>query len=296
MTLVLAINGPETVWMVTDTRLSFKNGPPKDDGQKIMVLETTDGVALLGYAGLGKTARGTQPSTWMSSVLRGRNFPQERMLQMLADALKREFPPHLKGQSEIPLHIVIVSAFCEGKPQAYTIELVTTPDKSQFFRFVRRVHSERARPPRLSLAGSGATYLASKTDWIRTIFRTIKAHNNRKLSDYAVADVLAKINLEAHSHEKTVGPNCIVAWRHRNGGLHKGGGAHQFYEHGKRVNSDLLPIIGNGADIKAILQVLAPEFQRSLTAMMNGVSRDIDTGSLGEALSKLPVQPDEKLN
>ena len=73
VTLVLALHGREALWVVTDRRLSYGTGrPPKDDAVKVMGLETTDGVALLAYAGLGMTPRGMQPSDWMSNVLRGR--------------------------------------------------------------------------------------------------------------------------------------------------------------------------------------------------------------------------------
>jgi hypothetical protein len=55
VTLVVAVTGPESIWLLADRRLSYAARPPKDDGRKIMFLETTDGVAILGYAGLGAT-------------------------------------------------------------------------------------------------------------------------------------------------------------------------------------------------------------------------------------------------
>ena len=75
MTFILAVRGPKSIWLLADRRLSYEGRLPKDDACKVMFLETTDGVAILGYAGLGATARGTEPSDWMSAVLRGRNFP-----------------------------------------------------------------------------------------------------------------------------------------------------------------------------------------------------------------------------
>ena len=62
MTLVLSITGPETIWVVADRRLSFADRAPADDARKIMFLESTDGIAILSYAGLGCTARGTEPA------------------------------------------------------------------------------------------------------------------------------------------------------------------------------------------------------------------------------------------
>ena len=92
MTLVVTINGPETIWALTDRRLSYKILPPNDGGRKIMFLEATDGFAILGYCGLGATLRGTEPADWMSSVLRGRNLPLEQSLGVLAAAIKRAAP------------------------------------------------------------------------------------------------------------------------------------------------------------------------------------------------------------
>lgn len=73
MTLIMAVTGPESIWLLADRRLSYADHSPKDDARKVMFLESTDGAAILGYAGLGATARGTEPADWMSAVLRGRN-------------------------------------------------------------------------------------------------------------------------------------------------------------------------------------------------------------------------------
>ena len=66
MTLVLSVVGPESVWTVADRRLTDRGRVVREDARKIMFLETTDGVAILAYAGLGATARGTEPADWMS--------------------------------------------------------------------------------------------------------------------------------------------------------------------------------------------------------------------------------------
>jgi hypothetical protein len=109
VTLILSVNGPKSIWLLADRRLSYKVGPPKEDGRKVMLLTTTDATAILGYAGLGGTAAGTEPADWMSAVLRGRNFPLEPSLGALADAIKAQFPRHM---AEIfPAHYVIAPAF-----------------------------------------------------------------------------------------------------------------------------------------------------------------------------------------
>ena len=80
MTLVLAVSGPESIWLVTDRRLSRGGRPFRDDARKTMFLDTNDGVAMLGYAGLGETRNGTEPADRMSAVPRGRKLPLEKAL------------------------------------------------------------------------------------------------------------------------------------------------------------------------------------------------------------------------
>ena len=96
MTLVATINGPETIWVLADRRLSSGSRVVREDARKVMFLEATDGVAILGYCGLGATGQGNEPSNWMSAVLRGRNLPLEQSLGVIADAMKEQFPRHAR--------------------------------------------------------------------------------------------------------------------------------------------------------------------------------------------------------
>jgi len=96
MTLIVAATSPESIWLLADRRISYEHRAPKDDARKIMFLDADDGKAILGYAGLGETAQGTEPADWMSTVLRGRRHFLEQSLGVLADASKRELPPHLR--------------------------------------------------------------------------------------------------------------------------------------------------------------------------------------------------------
>jgi hypothetical protein len=194
VTLVVTINGPETVWLLADRRLSRGGQPWKEDARKVMFLETTDGVAILGYAGLGETTQGgTEPSDWMSAVLRCTNFSLEQSLGVLAEAMKRQFPRHMFG---LPSHTVLVPAFLGGEPRLYTIGLALTPDrKSYAFRYTRvvnRMPPATSRTPRFGLAGSGAPYLlAQDKKWIRGLLRVVRANDRGQVSPLVVADHLA---------------------------------------------------------------------------------------------------------
>ena len=156
MTLVVAVAGPKTIWLLADCRLSYGGGrSPRDDARKVLILETIDkGRAILGYSGLGATVRGTEPSDWMSAVLRGRNLPLEQSLGVLAEAMKREFPPHMlqmpgKGT---PAHNILVPAFLGGEPKLYTIGLACARDqKTHAFGY----WSHEVRITTVGLSGSG---------------------------------------------------------------------------------------------------------------------------------------------
>jgi hypothetical protein len=140
MTLVVTINGPETIWLLADRRLSTTSGRVlKDDGCKVMLLETTDGVAILGYAGLGATAQGTEPADWMSAVLRSRNLPLEQSLGVLAEAIKKQLPRHMARMPRPAAHYVIVPAFLGKELRLYSIDLAFAPDRKWYFRYTRHI-------------------------------------------------------------------------------------------------------------------------------------------------------------
>ena len=146
MTLVVAVTGPESIWLLADRRLSYADRSPKDDARKVMFLESTDGVAILGYAGLGATAaRGTEPADWMSAVLRGRNLPLEKSLGVLAKVMREQLPRHMfrmPGNGG-PVHHLIVPAFFGKEPRLYSIDLVFAPDRKSYqFRYTRHVANE----------------------------------------------------------------------------------------------------------------------------------------------------------
>jgi hypothetical protein len=291
--------------MLADRRLSYRNRPPKEDGRKLMFLETKDGVAILGYAGLGATAKGTEPADWMSSVLRGRNVPLEHALGELAGALQRQLPKHLlRLPRDVPAgHNIVIPAFVEGEVRLYTIDLALAADRRSYaFRYTRHVvnqTSERPRTPRLALAGSGAMCLIRDRRWIRDLLRVVHACDRGTVSPRTVADQLARVNQIAHQNTRdgSVGPRCIVAWRHNKEGVHKGGGAHQFFERGSRTaDSGALPTIANGMDVQALIQAIMPHTMAQMKAMRDGTpSAELDVAGLNAELAKLPEHPDEEL-
>lgn len=306
MTLALAVTGPESIWLLADRRLSYEARAPKDDGHKVMFLETADGVAILGYAGLGATAKGTEPADWMSAALRGRNLSLEQSLGVLSRATREQFPQHMVRMpaNSTAAHHVIVPAFLDGEPRLYTIDLVFAPDRKSYqFRYTRHVASRSPgiapRTPRLGLGGSGAFCLTQDRKWMRELLRVVRANERGQVSPDTVADFLANLNNDVHLTvpDKSVGPRCIVAWRYRKGGVHDGGGGHRYYTGPVRDRSSpSLPTISRGADLNAIVEAIAPQAMKRLEAMLKGEpTEDLDIDETNAALARLPREPDEKL-
>lgn len=306
MTLILTVNGPDSLWLLADRRLSDQGTPTRDDARKVMFLETTDGVAILGYAGLGATALGTEPADWMSAVLRGRNLPLEQSLGVLADALKTQFPPHMKQmRGPPPAHSVLVAAFVNNEGRFYTIDLVFASNRKTFkFRYPRHLKQRPTPPaavwtPRLGLGGSGAAYLLRDKKWNRPLLRLLRAYDDGRINARAVANHLASLNHEVHlgTPDGSVGPRCIVAWRPRKGAAHRGGAGHQFYTGILGDDSTpSLPTIANGMDLHAMVSVMMPHYMKRFDGIgASQGSAEVDYNQLNAELAKLPDTPDEHL-
>ncbi|MEO8559484.1 MAG: hypothetical protein ABI439_10505 [Rhodospirillales bacterium] len=295
MTLVIAVTTPESIWLLADRRLTYPNSRTKDTARKIMSLEADDGVALIGYSGLGATAFGTEPSDWMSAVLRGRRLPLEQLLDVLASAIKEHIPEKLKKRRPGHIHQVLIPAFVKRKARLYTIALVASNAISDIkLEYQRQIldvtHPHSNVPPRLAIAGSGSRFFINNP-LQRKLMRLVKASDRKKIRPELVADALAELNYNVHKIDKSVGPSCIVTWRFR-----KSGGGVQFYTGTRRESSPGIPGIGAGMDISAIaalaMQYLLPSMQ---PALADGVTSNNNDTKFDQALSKLPGGPDEKL-
>jgi len=306
VTLIVTVNGPESIWLLADRRLSSRGCPTIDDARKLMCLETTDGVAILGYSGLGATALGTEPSDWMSAVLRGRNLPLEESLSVIAEAMKKQIPRHLvqiHGEGGLE-HQVIVPAFLEGEARLYTIDIAVAPDQKNYrFRYTRHVINRPSvktpMTPPVIIGGSGALYLNQDRKWKRNLLHLVGAADRGKVSPITIADYLAELNKEVHLNvaDQSVGPRCIVAWRHRKGGVNDGGGGQQYYTGTDRdPNSPALPSLACGMDMSALANAMMPHFLKMSKAVRTGeATQGMDEDEINAKLALLPDKPDEKL-
>jgi hypothetical protein len=146
-------------------------------------------------------------------------------------------------------------------------------------------------------------WLQGKNEWSkkrRELLRLARACDQGKISPNAVATRMAEINFWVHTGEPTVGPRCVVAWRHRKQGFHNGGGAHQFYNGLKPESSsgpaDELPLIANGNDLSAFFNVIMPHMREQMASLVAGKqAAEIDKDKMNAELAKLPTDPDERL-
>lgn len=304
MTLVVAVSSEKSIWLLADRRISYQYQPPKDDARKLLFLETIDGNAILGYAGLGITALGTEPSDWMSRVLRGHNLTLEESLGLLADASREKLPEHLETLpiSNIRAHHIIIPAFVKGEPRLYSIDLVRPRDHSDYlFRYTQHLSSrsppKKRMPPRIAYSGSGAKHL--QQGWDRKLLRILTAYEGGRISLSAVANAFAQLNnqvadKESKVKEPTVGKRCIVAWR-----FQEGGGGHAFFD-GTQQETDsfgtVIPTIGRGWDINAIVKAILPLTMPSLDGIIRGEIIESDRKLINAELAKLPHEPDDKLS
>lgn len=309
MTLVIAVHNRRCLWVVADRRLSYADGrPPIDNAIKLMSLQTEDGFGVLAYAGLGMTARGTQPSEWLRSVFLGRTGRFEAGLQMLAEIAVAELPRHLRNLPDAG-HVIIAEAFVDGEPRRYTITTYIDPvtgDPAVEFARLTIFGTPDSPVHRLALAGSGGYYLEAHADgWDRRLLHLVRAHERGRVDTVAVADHLAVINHRVHQQlrDGTVGPDCIVAWQYRDGT-----GESQFYAGVTRTNredDEDVPEIADGGDIPAIGRILHDEVTR-LTANEVGTPVPNDLGmeltlydtpadQIHRRINELPHKPDDRL-
>lgn len=300
MTLIVGVLGRETAWLVADRRLSFQNAPPRDDARKIALIEGTDGAAILGYAGLGKTAHGSEPGAWMAAAVRGYRGTVEELLGVIANAALAELPRHLRAMPEgFSKHTTIIPAMVGDEPRFYEIH-ANLPDARDEVQvtwtrptyLINGVH----RHPKLMACGSGAQRVFRVKGFHRPIFRLIKQYEKGRIGAHIVADALAALNSRVAQGDRSVGPSSIVAWRNsKTRGPIFGGGGHQFYEGLERVNSLALPTVAMGMPVDAIAELTMRHVLSMAQANAKGEPPAFDERALDDALARLPTKPDPRL-
>lgn len=286
MTFVVSLVSRDTIWLAADRRISWAD-KHSDHGVKIMTMETSDGVAILGYAGLGETPQGNQPSEWMADVLRGFNLSMDEALWKLAHEIQQHLLAHLL---DLGNHLILVPAFVDGESRVYGVGL--SEDGQVGYTKLRLedplypAHLSPA-PPRVMYTGSGGNWFAKrqlKRRWVRELCSLTKQHDARRISDYAMSDRLAALNLQVSHSVDNVSPDCVVVWLRRPGSKLPISGQ-QSYEGVKRVRTLSLPSVATDPE--------GPALGRWIFDHTHTLESDLSDGQCSEALRFTSVVPRE---
>lgn len=291
MTLVLAFQGQESIWLCADRRLTFPDRY-SEGACKILSVEGTDGRALLGYAGLGSSLAGTQPSDWMNDLLANRPIgPLEGYLGLIADAMRADMPAHLANLAGAQAHQLLAPSIVNGETRLYVVTLELgrggLPPRFIYTRYART--AEGGPPPRLAIAGSGYPHVHSPAKVSRELSKVVRAVEAGRVNPRAVADRLARVNHFVSEREPTVGKECMVVWCHNGGGF-------QFYDGSTKVAADLtIPTVVNGMDLRHILEASMPFTLKNFGEMRTGRTPGNYGKDIQAALDKLAAKPERKL-
>lgn len=254
MTFVLSLLSRDTVWLLADTRISW-DARHSDHGVKVMSLDTNDGTAVLGYAGLGETPGGTQPSDWMVRVLDGWNMSMHDAMWKLDLEVQTHVAAHVAG---VWKHLILAPAFVNDTTHLYVLGVSEGGEVAHAdlrAKDPRRPAHLQPEPPRVLYGGTGGQWLAKKSPertklrarWVRGLRSLATNHERRRVSAEPVADRLAALNFEVSQNVSSVSPNCFVVWRHSPGsGLPKSG--HHNYRGRTRVAARPFPKVASDPD------------------------------------------------
>lgn len=283
VTLVIAVTGKKSIWIAADRRLSSKI-QVRNNGCKILNVSAKGGEMLLAYAGLGATARNSEPSEWMKNILVGRGkLTIEQSLQVLAQGFLDEFPRHMRWMPGNKSHSVLAPALCDGKAQLYSIAFAIDQHKQVKVEILHHKNDNHGgRPPRIGLAGSGATRLLKKRDWQRTLLRHVARFERGRSQAEDVAKYLVELVRQVADEDQYVSKECVVAW-HANGGA-----AYEYDASGTKVGLAQIPRVGSGMDINALIKAVSPFMIDQSEKLLRGEEAPTDFKGVQDAINRIP--------
>lgn len=292
MTFLLAATTPLSNWLVADTRLAYvdRSKAHNELGVKVARISAADGEALVGYAGLGETVDGVQPSAWLARALRGatRGATVEQSLTVLHQASIEHLVPQIGRVFPIsPFHGFVTSARVNGKPQLYATVHHASTAKGPYVHEARRlVHEIQGRFGQagleIALAGSGHKHLLrSSAPWKRLLAKVLRACDEGSIGLPTAMAHLAGINAWVAQNSPSVGRGCIVLCSTPRGGH----GAH-FIGDQMQPTCPCVPYMLNGTDMMPLIDI----FQASLPSGLGPAT--VDREALEAEMARLPTEPD----
>lgn len=266
MTLIIALHGKSSVWLLADRRLTWPNRR-LDNACKLITLTAMDGRGIMAYSGLGSSSKGTEPSEWMRDILIGHpGATVEQSLSLIWNAMKRELPKHLALMKGAQIHQLMATAIVNDQVRFYGAALELQPGMKTSGYCSLISADERGVPPRLCFAGSGSFSMPTLSSWDRDLFRTLAAFEAGKVGARNITDRLARINYLTSLRDASVSPESIVVWSK------VGGGGETLFYAGEEITEQDRPVanIWDGKDLNDIISILIRKFDEG---MEDGVVR-----------------------
>jgi hypothetical protein len=292
MTFALVALGQKSIWAVADRMLTFE-GNTRRDAIKLAEFQADDGVAVIAYAGLGETAGGTQPSQWITNVLRGyKPITVEQGLALLAKATFENLAPRLNDlpQHAGKSHVFLIAAHIDKKPHLFTIEVEV--DGAGVITHARHTRWVNARgvPHRIAVAGSGAACAMRERRLLRHVLTAIQAAEKGKARHHEVSELFAMVNRRVAANVSSVSTECIVLWRI----IDEGGGAHRWFPE-PDGELEFIPTVGGGMPVHEIVSAILPTMQQHLENVSRGQEGEIDPQLMQWLIDHIKDTPDNTL-
>jgi hypothetical protein len=215
VTLILAMNKPEGIFMSVDYRITENpSGRVIDDSALKFLHYKYPGAgggfseggpeAMFAYTGLAQLPDGTDTHAWLAETLRGETEVIDLSMKHLQERLDRDYAKHLKKLRQM----LIINVFvCEGERRLFggLTNLKSDGTILDSFGYVMRELDE----PEIFANGGGAAAVAADSD----IQRRLKSQLNvvpRKPRSHM--NLLADTNRRVASLNKGVSPHCHVAY------------------------------------------------------------------------------------
>jgi hypothetical protein len=227
--------------------MAADGGRHSTDACKIVGFDSTDGIGLLSYAGLGMLAD-TDPGDWVASVFQGLDTDLRGYMIALTEAARSA-----KVRSAEPGHLFVAAGVGNGQPVIYTLTAKATGELSL------KCHE---RSYAFMLAGAGGVALAGVREKLaddgREILDWIKKAEAEESHPREVTDRLVKWTSEARRETDDVGSRSIVAYRFVRDGEAAAGRC--FYD-GVTLEAPDAPLhhLSRGADMNKMFELMKKE-------------------------------------
>ena len=307
MTLVYAAQTKRSVWLMTDRRLSYGDSKraPHDDGVKQCHIYTEDGIVMLGYAGLGKTSVGIQPSTWMAGIFNGLKGTVPEHLELLKLRMLEQLPKHfkkIKSKEDVLLQPVIAPAIVNGKTRIFVVQfsayrahkrnlgIVAIPQ------YTNKLTGFKYNCCDLATGSGQREPFKIGNSWRRELFNRLKLFDNAKVDGNYVAEHLNILNQYSASIHDDISEACDICFKSTN----KTSGTYRFPLPNQQFDNcgqAMIPTVMASKNLGPIVNAFKPLLIAQAKTFINNDDTHLEIAleHLKLDLEKISENPEEKL-